>query len=146
MLFMSKDYLEINLHTVNDKVKFVSNSRNNQEINIDYFPPIGSGEGYTSLELLLISFSSCISTTVLTLLRAKMHKNIAALKTNAKGVVRDEHPKALSHIQIEMIFESQDLEEADVKAALAVSEEKLCPVWAMIKGNVEVSVSYVINK
>jgi putative redox protein len=143
---MNKDYLEINLHTINDKVKFVSNSRNNPEISIDYFPPIGNGEGYTSLELLLISISSCISTTILTLLREKMHKNVATLKTNTKGVVRDEHPRALTHIQVEMIFESQDVEEADIKAALAVSEEKLCPVWAMLKGNVEISVSYVINK
>ncbi len=142
---MDKDYLEISLHTVNDKVKFVSNSRDNPEISIDYFPPIGTGEGYTSLELMIISFSSCISSTLLTILRALMHKNVASLKINAKGFLRDQHPKALSHIQLEMTFESQDVEEADVKKALALAEEKLCPVWAMLKGNVEISVSYVIN-
>ncbi len=138
--------LEINLHTVNNKVKFVSNAENKPEIIIDYIPPIGDGEGYTSLELLLISFSSCISTALLTILRSRMHKNVASLKTNAKGIVREEHPRALSHIQLEMIFESPDVEEADVEKALTVSEEKLCPVWAMLKGNVEISVSYVIEK
>jgi len=139
---MDNNYLEINLHTVNDKVKFLSNSRDNQEISIDYFPPIGNGEGYTSLELLIISFSSCISSTLLTILRALMHKNVVSLKINAKGFIRDQHPKS----QLELTLKSQDVEEADVKKALALAEEKLCPVWAMLKGNVEISVSYFINK
>jgi len=138
--------LEVNLHTVNDKVKFTADSRNNPEITIDYFSPIGNGEGYTSLELLLLSLSSCIGSTLLTILRAIIHKNVDSLKVTAKGVVRDEHPKAFSHIQLEMLFKSQDVEEADLKKALVMAEEKLCPVWNMLKGNVEISVSYVINK
>jgi Predicted redox protein, regulator of disulfide bond formation len=142
---MEDNFLEIKLQTVNDKVKFLSGSRDNPEITIDYFPPIGSGEGYTSLELLLMSFSSCISSTVLTILRAFMHKNIVDLKVRAKGIVREEHPKAFSEIRLEMVFKSGDVKEEDLNKALALAEEKLCPVWAMLKGNVAIHVSFVIE-
>ena len=75
-----------------------------------------------------------------------MHKTVAALKINAKGIVREEHPKALSHIQLEMTFESQDAMTEDVKRALDAAEERLCPVWSMLKGNVEISVSFSVQK
>lgn len=143
---MGKGYLEVQLQTINDKVKFSAQSRSNPELIIDYFPPFGNGEGYTSLELLLISFSSCISTTLLTLLRAKRGKTVSSIKVNTKGILREEHPKALSHIQLELTIASEDLHESDIEQALAVSQEKLCPVWAMIKGNVEINVKYSITR
>jgi putative redox protein len=143
---MEKGYLEINLRTVNDKVRFMANSRSNPEVAIDYHPPIGNDEGYTSLELLMISFSSCISTALLTLLRAGMHRKINSLDVNARGIERTEHPKCLSNIHLDMTFVSPDAEDLDIKKAIALAEEKFCPVWAMIKGNVEVSVSFTINR
>jgi putative redox protein len=143
---LEKDCLEIHLHTADDKVKFVSGARENDPITVDYFPPIGNGEGYTSLELLLISFSSCVSTTLLTILRAVLHKQADSLKATATGTVRNDHPRSLSHIRLEMSLESRDAREADVKKAIAMAEGKLCPVWAMLKGNVEVSVSCTVIK
>ena len=146
MLLMNKDYLEIKLQSIDDKAKLSASSRENPELIVDYFPPIGTGQGYTSLELLLISFASCISTTLVALLRAKMKKNVSGITAIAKGAVKEEHPKALSHIQLALTIQSDDITEADVKQALAVSEEKLCPVWAMIKGNVTIDVSFAIHK
>lgn len=143
---MSKDYLEINLYSVNDNVKFEAAARQNQSISVDYFPPIGSGEGYTSLELLMISFTSCISSTLLTVLRAFKHKNVISLKAGTRGFVREEHPKALTEMQLELIFLTPDAEQEDIESALALAENKLCPVWAMLKGNVKITVSYSIEK
>ncbi len=137
--------LEVKLQLINEKLKFSAKARSNPEFVIDYFPPFGDGEGYTSLEVFLSSFCSCISSTVLTLLRAKMKKTISALNVVAKGSVREEHPKALTHIAVEMDITSPDVEKSDVQAALTIAEEKLCPVWAMIKGNVEVTVHYRIS-
>jgi len=143
---MGNNDLAVSLHTVNDKVKFTADSRNNPAITVDYFPPLGNGEGYTSLELLMISFASCIGSTLLAILRAIMHKNVDSLQISAKGAVREEHPRVFSHIQLDLFFKSEDAGEADVKKALVIAEEKLCPVWNMLKGNVEISVSYVISK
>ncbi len=143
---MSKDILEISLKTVDDKVKFAAGTEDDPEITIDYFPPVGTGEGYTSLELLMISFTSCVSTLLLHYLRSILKRNVASLQAKATGNVRSEHPKALSRIQLALAIQSPDAEEGDVKTALKAAEARLCPVWAMIKGNVEVDVTFAIEK
>ncbi|OQB14763.1 MAG: hypothetical protein BWY15_00914 [Firmicutes bacterium ADurb.Bin193] len=136
--------LQVQLKSIDDKVKFSSVSRQNDEVITDYFPPFGTGEGYTPLELILISLSSCLGTVLLTLIRGKMQKEIISYKTNATGIIKEEHPKAFSQIDLELIIESKDVEESDIERALYAAEEKLCPVWAMIRGNVKVNVTYKI--
>ena len=39
---------------------------------------------------------------------------------------------------------SPDILAEEVQKAIDVSEEKLCPVWALLKGNVEVDVAFQI--
>lgn len=133
------DTLTVELQSLDDKAMFRSAARENPEIVIDYFPPVGTGQGYTSLELLLMSFGSCVSTTILTLLRYKAHKIIRGISVHMEGDVRESHPKALETIRVTLCFKAKDLNEADVRQALALAEESICPVWAMIKGNVAVA-------
>lgn len=68
------DTLNVKLQTIDEKAMFSATARENPEITIDYFPPVGTGKGYTSLELLMASFGSCVSTTLLSLLRYRMKK------------------------------------------------------------------------
>ena len=143
---MSKDFLEISLKTVNDKVKFADSCGDNEEISVDYIPPVGGGEGYTSLELLLVSFASCVSTLTLALLRSNFKRTVLSLQAKASGTVRSEHPKALSHIHLDLAIQSPDAEEGDVNTVLKMAESKFCPVWAMIKGNVEIEASFTIER
>lgn len=141
---MSNSFLEINLNSIDDKVKFSAVSRDNPEVIIDYFPPFGTGEGYTSLELLLFSFASCVCSTLAIILRGQMKRSITYLNAKAKGHVKEEHPKAISKIELELTLESPDAQEADVEKTLIALENKLCPVWAMIKGNVEIETGFSI--
>jgi putative redox protein len=39
---------------------------------------------------------------------------------------------------------SGDTKDADVQKALKLAEESVCPVWAMVKGNAEISSAYKI--
>lgn len=142
---MSNNCLEITLTSMDDKVQFSAQARSNPEVIIDYFPPFGTAEGYTSLELLLCSFSSCVSSTLAIILRNQMKRNVTSITARAKGYVKEEHPKALSKIQLELLIESPDTQESDVEKTLVVLEDKLCPVWAMIKGNVEVETMFTIT-
>ena len=138
------DTLNVKLQTIDDKVKIRATARENPEILIDYFPPIGSGMGYTSLELLMVGFGSCVSTTLLTLLRHRMKKTVHGITTEVEGTVREEHPKVLSHILLHLKITAQDVTEIEVRNTLAILEEKMCPVWAMIKGNVDIDVDVEI--
>ena len=141
---MSK-MLEVNIQTVNDKIKFACRAENKPEIITDFYPPIGGGEGYTSLELLLTSLSTCVTTTLLLALRGRMKKSVSSASAKATGRMRDEHPRILDEITLEITLVSSDLARSEVDIALAAVEQQICPVWAMLKGNTRIEVKYVIQ-
>ena len=64
-----KRTLKVNGTLVDDKVQFVTTARDNPAVQCDFFPSIGSGEGYTGLEVLLMSLAVCSATTLAYLLR-----------------------------------------------------------------------------
>lgn len=127
----------------NQKVKFIGISGSKPEIVLDYTPPVGDGEGYTSLELFLISLASCSGTSIAMLLR-RMRKDVSGLKINVRGDRREQHPTYFEKIYLELILESKDAENSDVEKAIKLSEESICPVWNMIKNNVEIYSEYKI--
>jgi len=138
--------LMVKLQSIDNKAMYSATARENPAIVIDYFPPVGTGKGYTSLELLMASFASCVSTTLLSVLRYKKKKIVSDISTEVEGTVREVHPKALEHILLRLKIKAKDLTETEVRETLIVLEEKLCPVWAMIKGNVTVSVEVEISE
>jgi len=85
----------------------------------------------------------CSVTSLVFLLR-KMRKNISGFKVNARGIRRDTHPTLLTRIYLEFILNTTDTADTDIKQALKLTEETYCPVWAMLKNNVEVIAEYKI--
>jgi putative redox protein len=135
--------LEVSCHLVNDKLHFIGNAEGRKPVDIDYIPPLGDNLGYMPLQLLLLSLASCVGGTVLPLLR-RMGKTISGLDVKASGIRRDQHPTSFEKITLEFTLQSVDAQPADVDKALALAEETYCPVWAMVKGNVEVETKYTI--
>lgn len=133
-----------NLNLVNDRLHFEGQVDGQAPVQIDYTPPFGDNLGYTSLELLMLSLSSCLGSAVLVFLR-RMGKNITRLSIQAHGIRREEHPTGLEQIRlsIELVSGNTSLEE--VQKVVAMAEEKYCPVWAMLRGNTEVVVDYNIH-
>lgn len=131
---------------INQKIKFtgVSNANPAQPITFDYKPPIGDGEGYNGLELLLMSLSGCSATALVYLLR-KMRKTVSGLEVRAKGIRREQPPIKFEKIYLEFILNSKDVDDADIKKAIRLAEQSVCPVWQMIKNNVEVVSEYEIR-
>ena len=130
---------------IDHKVKFSGVSRDNKEIITDYGKPIGEGEGYTSLELFLISLATCTGSTVSSMLR-KMHKDVSGLKVSAYGDRREEHPTYFKKIVIHLELQSKDVDASYMEKAIKLAEETYCPVWNMIKNNVEISCEYDLVK
>lgn len=139
------EQLEVAVELTNQKVQFSGVSTNNpdQPITFDYKPPIGDGRGYTGLELLLMSFAGCSGTSVVYLLR-KMGKNISRFNVRAKGIKPDQPPLKFQKIFLEFIIHSEDTDDASVQKAIQLSEESVCPVWQMVKNNVEVETGFKI--
>lgn len=135
--------ITVSAELTNQKVRFVGRAKSNPSITCDYNPPIGDGEGYTGLELLLMSLAACSSTSIVCLLR-KMKKCVAGFDVHAKGIRRAEHPMSFQTISLEFILHSPDAQTADLQKAIQLSEETYCPVWAMLRNNVEVNWSLSI--
>jgi putative redox protein len=136
--------LETTLVLLNERVHFHGTVEGNDPVSIDYMPPVGDNLGYTSLELLLLSLSSCVGSAVLTFLR-RMRKNISQFEIKAHGIRRTEHPISFSKITLEIRMQSPDVTKEDVAKVIAMAEEKYCPVWDMIRGNVPVEIVSVIT-
>jgi putative redox protein len=140
----AQDCLTARVTLKNDKLHFAGNSGINEPVQIDYIPPLGDGQGYMSLQLFLLSLASCAGSSVLTFLR-KMKKNIHSCEINASGIRRCEHPTSFEKITLEFVLKSNDVQPSDIEKVIEMSEEKYCPVWAMIKGNVLVETKYKLN-
>jgi putative redox protein len=143
---MSDKSIELNssITLVNSKLHFNAIVENNEPISIDYTPPLGDNLGYTSLELLLLSLSSCVGSAVLTFLR-KMKKNITGCEINAHGIRRTEHPTCFKNIIITINIKSTDTSDDEIEKVIELAEERYCPVWAMLKGNVEIEIKHKIT-
>lgn len=135
--------LRASVKLINDKLNFSGTVYGNDPVSIDYIPPLGDNAGYTSLELLLLSLSSCIGSAVLTFLR-KMRKTISGFEISAQGIRKEDHPTGFKIILLEINITSGDVSDTDVEKVLKLSEETYCPVWAMMKGNVEIRIKYNI--
>lgn len=139
------EQLKVSASLINEKVKFKGAARTNPEIMIDYPSPIGDGEGYTSLELFLVSLATCSGTSIAVLLR-KMRRDVSGLKIDVKGDRRGEHPTYFEKIFLEFTLKSRDAEASELEKAIKLSEESICPIWNMIKNNVEISYKYTIER
>jgi putative redox protein len=135
--------LNTSIILVNEKLNFKGTATKNAPVSIDYIPPFGDNLGYTSLELLLLSLSSCLGSSILTLLR-RMKKNITGFEIHAKGIRKTEHPTGFEIIVMDIQLISKDVTDIDLNKVIKLSEDTYCPVWAMLKGNVNVVVNYTI--
>lgn len=121
----------------NQKVKFegISENNPNRVVEFDYLKPIGDEEGFRGLELMLVTFGGCVSTTMVFLLR-KMGKIIETFKLRLEGE-KQENPVSLKKITFEARIGADNITTNEIQEMLKMTE-KLSPVWNMVKGNVEV--------
>ena len=137
--------LTVTANLINDNVKFSGVSRDNNEVSIDAVQPLGEGEGYTPLELFLMSLATCSGMTLVLLLR-KMNKNISRLNVIASGERRETLPKYFKSIQLRFELESTDVHSDDIENVIKDMREYSCPVWNMVKDNVDISSEYNIQR
>jgi putative redox protein len=136
--------LNSSIKLINNKLNFIGTVEGNAPVSIDYILPLGDDLGYTSLELLLLSLTSCVGSAVLTFLR-RMNKTITGCEIHARGLRIEEHPTGFNKIFIDLNINSSDVTEDDMMKVIKLSEDKYCPVLSMLKGNVDVEIKFKIS-
>jgi uncharacterized OsmC-like protein len=130
-----KQELQVSLVTVDDNVRFHAFAPNKKPIVIDYFSPPDDQEGLSSLELLLMSASSCLASAVKLMAARRMKKPISSMEVKAVGFRREALPTDFSKWQIELRCVSSDLEQAELESLVRTAEELVCPVFAMLRSD-----------
>ena len=117
--------------------------RAGKPVAIDFTPEGEPIDGYSPLELLLTSLAGCSSQVVVGLLK-RMGKEVQDLAVRARGVKKEIHPTVLTSVELEFEFRGGRVDGTSVEKALALSEERFCPVWVMLKTSVPIAAKFRI--
>jgi putative redox protein len=126
---------ELTIHAENHDGMVVTATDGRHTLTMDYPLPAGHGvepAGLTPLRVLLASLAGCSCSTLAALLR-KMRQPITSVTVDVHGSRRDEHPTVITHIDLTFTVWGDGVDRQAVDKALALAEEQLCPVWAMLR-------------
>ena len=135
--------LRVNGALVDDKVRFEAAARENPPVQFDFFPPIGTGKGYTGLEVLLMSLAVCSATTLVYLLR-KGGKEVSGCEISATGTAKEPPAVSFEKATLHFTLSSPDLAGEEVDKGIELARDSACPVWQMVKGNFEIIAGFRI--
>jgi putative redox protein len=116
-------------------------ARSGTSVALDFADEEGTIEGFAPLELLLLSLAGCSGQVTVGLLK-RMGQEVKGLTIHARGTKKDIHPKVLTSIELEFEFRGGKLDGASVERALGLSEERFCPVWAMLKASASIKATF----
>lgn len=122
------------VHAVHEGGMRISAGDGEHTITMDYPIPGADAElaGLTPLRTLLASLAGC-SGNALAVLLAKMRQPVSGIEVDACAVRRDEHPTVYTEIALEFTVRGEGVDPAAVERAVALADEQICPVWAMLK-------------
>ncbi len=103
----------------------------------------GSNAAIRPKELILIALGACTGSDVVSILQKKRVR-LGGLEVRLKAQVAEEHPQVYTKIHIEYVFYGEALPKTDLERAIDLSQNKYCPVSAMLRPSVELSNSYTI--
>ncbi len=108
---------------------------------IDFAPEGEDVGGFVPLELLLASLAACSGQVVVGLLK-RMGQEVKGLTVRAKGTKKEIHPTVLTSIELEFEFQGGKIDGPSLEKAISLSEERFCPVWAMLKPAAPIKSTY----
>lgn len=135
--------LTSSLKLLNEKLHFEGMVEGNAPISIDYTPPLGDNLGYTSLELFLLSLSSCAGSAILVLLR-RMNKQIDQFEIASVGNRKENHPTGFSSITLHVHVKAKDLHHNEMEKVIGMIES-ICPVLSMLDKHIHTSINFTID-
>lgn len=136
--------LTVSIRLLNEKLHFEGKVEGNESISIDYTPPLGDNLGYTSLELFLLSLSSCAGSAILVLLR-RMNKQIEKFEITSVGNRKQNHPTGFEAITLQVNIKAKSLNSNEMEKVLE-KLEAICPVLSMLDKSIKTTIEFKINE
>lgn len=133
---------ELMVRAIHEGGMLVRASDGQFHVAMDY--PIEDGHllsGPTPLTMLLASLAACSVNSVMAVLK-RMHQPVTGLGVEAHATRSTEHPTVLTEILLEFTVKGDSVDPAAVSRALQLSEERLCPIWNMLKASTAIKAEY----
>ncbi len=129
-----------------ENLKFIGDAPSGHSIEIDGPPEIGGDDSAVRPgELTLVALGGCTAIDVVSILR-KMRIEFESFEVVVNAEPAEEHPKVWTKLHLKYILKGKNIDEAKVKKAIELSEEKYCSVSAMLKKTAELTWEYVIEE
>jgi len=123
---------------------FIGKADSNHLVSIDTpKEAFGSDSAAHPMELVLLALGSCSGCDIVSILKKKQVL-LKGFEINIKAERSESHPKVFKKIHIEYVFYGKDINSKQVEQAINLSQEKYCPVSAMLKASVTITTSYKI--
>ncbi len=97
------------------------------------------------MELLLMGLGGCTAMDIESLIN-KMRSPAEDFRVEISATRKDEHPKIFTKIHMDFYFKGKSLDEAKVKKAVKLSQEKYCGAAAMFGAVAELTYDIHINE
>lgn len=102
------------------------------------------GSGPTPMELLATALAGCTAMDVISIL-VKMRQPLQGLRVEVVGDRAEDHPKRFTTLEIVYFLEG-DLDDAKVRRAIDLSEERYCSVGATLGRALPITSRYEIER
>ena len=115
-------------------------------VSLDTISDLGGNEGGTKpMEMLLLSLGGCTGMDVASILK-KMQVRYDGFEIEVEGEMAEEHPKVFEKIKLRYIFLGENIDTSKVEKAITLSQDRYCPVTAMLKHSVDFDWELEINR
>lgn len=102
------------------------------------------GQAFKPMELFLVALAGCTAMDVQWILDRQRQK-VDKFDMAVSGVRRDEDPRYYESIDMRYSLSGPELRKDAVERAIRLSQEKYCPVHAMMKDDVKLKITYTIS-
>ncbi len=125
-------------------LQMVGRSSSGHAIVIDQVKEVaGLDQGPQPMELFLMSLASCTGMDVISIMKKK-RQDLRGFWVEAEGERAEEHPKVYTKIKLKFYFEGKNISKEAVERSIFLSQNKYCPVSAMLKDSVPIEIEYEI--
>jgi putative redox protein len=132
---------KVNLTSANTR-QFIMETGSGHHLIVD--DAVGN-TGPKPVELVAGALAGCAAFDVITILRSKKHKHVAAYEVSVEADQLQSPPQVFTDIRIHHRITGDDVDAGSVEAAIELSEEKYCSVEAMLRqSGAQITTTYSI--
>lgn len=130
---------------LNEGMQFVGDSESGHAVLMDTTPNVGGTQTAPQpMELVLLGLGGCTGMDVVSILR-KMRIQWDRFEVLLEAERAPEHPKVFTKIHLIYRIWGDDIKEENLKKAIALSQERYCPVTPMLRKGATITHEYRIN-